>query len=338
MGNYESDEPEKRFPDFDSLFEAYASDLDKAVKRIGGMFRPAYRFGEDGSFEGFAPSVPCTVVSLFERGCVRRGLSYLEGGPEYRIRSPHIGGLADTVNSLYALKKAVYDDGLVTLSDFFRILRDNWEGSEALRRHMLNNYRYYGADNDEADAIAARLLDRFADSCASLETGYGYRFPAGVSTFGRQLEWAPGRLAAPHGRKSGEVLAANCSPTPGTDTLGATAVVRSYCQCPLKRMVTGAALDIRLLPSSVEGEDGTGALVSLFRGFVALGGFFMQTDIADPAVLREAQLHPEDHQTLSVRVSGWNARFVTLNKEWQDMVIGQAEGGSKSFGATGSCG
>ena len=61
------------------------------------------------------------------------------------------------------------------------------------------------------------------------------------------------------------------------------------------------------------------------RGFVELGGFFMQPDVADAAILREAQEHPGNYQTLSVRVSGWNARFVTLAREWQDMVIGEVE-------------
>ena len=51
----------------------------------------------------------------------------------------------------------------------------------------------------------------------------------------------------------------------------------------------------------------------------------MQPDVVDASLLREAQVHPENYQTLSVRVSGWNARFVTLNKEWQDMVIDQNE-------------
>ena len=39
---------------------------------------------------------------------------------------------------------------------------------------------------------------------------------------------------------------------------------------------------------------------------------------AGPIIRRE-----EDYQNLSVRVSGWNARFVTLNREWQDMIIAQ---------------
>ena len=51
----------------------------------------------------------------------------------------------------------------------------------------------------------------------------------------------------------------------------------------------------------------------------------MQPDVVDAALLREAQEHPENFGTLSVRVSGWNARFVTLDKEWQDMVIEQNE-------------
>ncbi|MBO5070543.1 MAG: hypothetical protein J6C37_09305 [Roseburia sp.] len=90
-------------------------------------------------------------------------------------------------------------------------------------------------------------------------------------------------------------------------------------------MVTGAALDVRLLPSSVKGEDGLDALAALIRGFVALGGFFMQMDVVEAETLKEAQKHPEDYQTLSVRVSGWNARFVTLNEEWQNMIIQEAE-------------
>ena len=102
-------------------------------------------------------------------------------------------------------------------------------------------------------------------------------------------------------------------------------MIRSYCKADLSKQTSGAALDVKLLPSSVKDESGLQALMSLLRGFVLLGGFFMQPDVVDASLLREAQEHPEDYQTLSVRVSGWNARFVTLNKHWQDMVIEQNE-------------
>ncbi len=310
------------FDSFEALYGAYVSDLRDKIEEI--YLREAARFEEQDKFK-WKRDHPCTVVSLFENDCVKRGLSYIEGGPVYNVTSPHIGGIADTVNSLYAIKKAVYDEKKISLTDLLKILKNNWEGEEALRQYVLNRYDYYGNDCDEVDGLAARLLSDFADICVSFNGKCGYSFPAGVSTFGRQLEWSRGRLAAPHGRRVGEVLAANCSPTPDTDREGATAVIRSYCKADLTKLATGAALDIRLLPSSVEGENGLEALISLMRGFVAHGGFFMQPDIADASLLREAQLHPENYKTLSVRVSGWNARFVTLDREWQDMVIKQNE-------------
>ena len=314
------------FANFEELYRQYVFDLHDRVEAI--FLDRQKKFTNSGvptKDWRWAEQLPCTVVSLFEQGCIEKGLSYLEGGPIYNVNSPHIGGLADTVNSLYAIKKLVFDEKRLTLGELTDILKRNWEGAETLRQYVLNKYTYYGNDHDEVDEIATRLLSDFADICNSLNGKCGYRFPAGVSTFGRQLEWSPKRLASPHGRRSGEVLAANCSPTPGTDKEGATAILRSYCKADLSKLATGAALDIKLLPSSVEGEDGLQALMALMRGFVTLGGFFMQPDVVDASLLREAQEHPENYQTLSVRVSGWNARFVTLNKEWQDMVIEQNE-------------
>ena len=314
------------FSDFDALYEKYVSDMHGAIEEI---FRTKFRkFAkrEDPSEPWkWVNHFPCTVVSIFEGGCIERGLSYLEGGPIYNVVSPHIGGLADTVNSLYAIKKLVFEEKKLSLTELCNVLKNNWEGEEPLRLYALNRYSYYGNDNDEVDAIAARLLSDFADISLSYNGKSGFRYPAGVSTFGRQLEWSPKRMASPHGRRANEVLASNCSPTPSTDKEGATAIIRSYCKADHRKHATGAALDIKLLTSSVEGEGGLLGLVSLIRGFVNLGGFFMQPDVVDASILRDAQTHPEEYTTLSVRVSGWNARFVTLDKEWQDMVIKQNE-------------
>ena len=76
----------------------------------------------------------------------------------------------------------------------------------------------------------------------------------------------------------------------------------------------------------MEGEDGIEALTSLMQGFVTLGGFFMQLDVVDAEILKAARENPQDYSTLSVRVSGWNARFITLNDKWQRMIIEQNGG------------
>ena len=311
------------FSNFDSLYKAFAADLRCKVEEIIAAINEAkftYTAGPTKDWR-WAPDTPCTVVSIFEGGCIEKGLSYLEGGPVYNVISPHIGGLPDVVNSLYAIKKMVFDEHKVAFCQLMDILKNNWQDHEALRLYALNKYSYFGNDNDEADAIAKTIIDDFSNSCDALNSAY--KTPAGVSTFGRQLEWSPYRFATPYGKKAHEVLAGNFSPTPGTDKEGATAIIQSYCKADLKRMVSGAALDIKLLPTAVNGENGVEAITSLIKGFVALGGHFMQLDIADAELLKKAQEHPEEYQNLSVRVSGWNARFVTLNQEWQDMIIAQ---------------
>ena len=313
------------FDSFEALYTAYLADLRSSVEEIVGFYCGLMR-GKDACGNWiWQEDTPCTVVSLFEGGCVESGRSYLEGGAVYNVRSPHFGGLADVVNCLYALQKLIYEDRLCTFSQLMSILRENWEGNEPLRQYAYNRYVYYGNDNDQCDRIAMRLVEDFAAICRDQEGRCGFKTPGGISTFGRQLEWSHARLATPYGRKKGEILAGNASPTPGTDRVGATGVIRSFGKPSLWKMVTGAALDLKLLPSAVKGETGITVLESLLQGFCACGGYFMQLDVADAAILREAQERPEDYATLSVRVSGWNARFVTLNRAWQDMIIAQTE-------------
>ena len=323
LKNYEN----VHFDSFEDLYAAFKADLNVRVHEVHQNVLNYFSVNEKGNAV-WRKNVPCTVVSLFEGGCIEKGLSYFEGGPQYNVVSLHVGGGPDLANMLYAIKKLVFDDHKVTFDELMAILKADWEGFEPLRQYARNHYAYYGNDNDECDGILARFLEDFADDCAECDKLSPIRTPAGCSTFGRQLEYAPHRLATANGFHKNAVLAANLSPTPGTDLNGATAIIRSYGKCRLEKQVNGAALDIRLLPSAVKGEDGINAIMGLMRGFLAVDGFFMQPDVADAETLREAQAHPENFQTLSVRVSGWNARFVTLNKEWQEMVINEISGGT----------
>lgn len=310
------------FDSFEDLLKAYKSDLCQTVKTIFknsvmGIFR-------DDEFN-FKSQTPCSAIALFEHCCIEKGLSYHEGGTVYTLRSPHIGGLPDVANSLYAIKKAVFEEKLVTFREFMNILKNNWDGNEALRIHILNGYVYYGNDNDEVDMIAADILDCFADICKELDALTPVKFVSGVSTFGRQIEWAPDRIASPFGRKKGEVLSGNLSPTPGTAAEGASAIIKSYCKANLKKQHSGAALDIGFIPSGTDTDNAITAIGGLIKSFVILGGFFMQIDTVDKQTLIDAQNNPSNYQNLSVRVSGWNARFVTMNKEWQDCIIDRTQ-------------
>lgn len=316
-----SQETPAHFDSSEQLYQAFLENLKAKIEEIYKTDVINFTGQEPGHDWQWKESIPCSVVSLLEEGCIESGRTYLAGGPVYTVISPHIGGAPDVGNSLYAIEKLVFEEKKVSFDELMHILQQNWEGYEPLRQYVKNSYSYYGNDNDEADRYTARVLDDFAALVEPLNGRCPIRFPAGVSTFGRQIEWAPARAATPFGSKRGEILSGNTSPTPGTDAAGATAVIRSYCKADLKKQVNGAALDVKLYPGTVEGENGVAALMALMQGFVRLGGCFMQLDIMDAEVLRQAQEHPEQYKTLSVRVSGWNARFVTLDREWQQMII-----------------
>ena len=305
------------FKSFDDLLSTYKEDLSRQIGEIYKIHIQA-RVNGDGSF---IKNVPCTTVSLFEQACIERGLSYQEGGTVYTVISPHFGGLPDVANSLYAIKKAVFDDKAFSFSEFMNILKNNWEDAEDSRKRVLNDYKYFGNDNDEADEIAVKIADAFTDICKTYDGKTPIRFISGISTFGRQIEWAPDRLATPFGRKKGEVLSGNLSPTPGTDFSGAASIIKSYCKINLIKQHSGAALDIRFSPKELCGENGIQAIIGLIRAFCNLGGFFMQLDTVSRETLIDAKEHPENYKNLSVRVSGWSARFVTMSREWQDMII-----------------
>ena len=327
----DSDDSIPSFSSAEAIYQAYLIQLKQVIyslyqKRITDVYEL-----REGRWRSIEPVKPSAVISLFEDGCLRKGQFYDDLGPDFTLRSPHIGGAPDVANSLHAIDQLIFREKKLTLVELIRLLRNNWEGAEPLRQYVRTRYTYYGNDADEADHWHSRLLNDFADivhQCAK-DRPCPVAFIPGVSTFGRQVDWLPNRTATAFGYRKGDILAGNDSPTPGTDCEGATAMIKSHCKADLVRQSCGAALDVKILPATLAGENGIEALIGLMRGFLALDGFFLQLDAVDVQTLLDAQLHPEDYKTLSVRVSGWNARFVTLNREWQNMIIernAQAQG------------
>lgn len=121
-------------------------------------------------------------------------------------------------------------------------------------------------------------LQCLADEVCTQKFFAGVLFPAGISTFGRQVtpEFLGHRTANPDGHKKGDFLSNNISPAPGTDLQGATATLRSYGSLDMKKLSGGTALEIKMSCATVRGEDGLEGLVDLFYAFCDLGCHFMQ--------------------------------------------------------------
>ena len=73
-------------------------------------------------------------------------------------------------------------------------------------------------------------------------------------------------------------------------------------------------------------EENKQKLISLLRAFFnQLEGFHVQFNVVSRDTLLDAQVHPEKHRDLIVRVAGYSAFFNVLSKETQDDIIERTE-------------
>ena len=133
--------------------------------------------------------------------------------------------------------------------------------------------------------------------------------------------------ATPDGRHNGDFSAANLSPVAGTDILGPTAAIRSYLKMHVNDLPAGAPIDLRFSKTSVVGEPGVQRLAGLVKAFVDLGGNMLTLTVTDVKELKKAMEEPEYYRHLRVRMGGWTAFFVMLNKEQQRLHIQRVEHG-----------
>ncbi len=259
-------------------------------------------------------------------------------GMKYNSTVYQIMGMATTVDSLVAIKKHVYDSNELTLSGLVEILKSNWEGSELLRREILNDSDKYGNGSGIADKLTASLYKYFAsvvngvpNSRGSKELGTQGYWKLGTLSIDKNVRVGALMKATPDGRLDGEPISKNLSSVIGMDRGGVTVFLNSVAKIDFTDFPHAGMVDVVLHPSAVSGEDGLIAFRGIVRAYFAMGGHSIQFNVFDSQLLRDAQREPEKYRSLQVRVCGWNVYFVQLEKVLQDAFIREAEK-SEAFG------
>jgi formate C-acetyltransferase len=76
----------------------------------------------------------------------------------------------------------------------------------------------------------------------------------------------------------------------------------------------------------LEGENKK-LFAAYLKTWADLGNSHIQFNVVDRQTLLDAQVHPEKHSDLMVRVAGYSAYFVHLHKAVQDDIIARTEQG-----------
>lgn len=233
-------------------------------------------------------------------------------------------GMVSAADSLAAVKKLVYDQGIVSMSDLREALARDWQGCEPVRRLCLEAPKY-GNGDEYADSIVADLYRFWADMCATYTSAWGGAMvPSGISI---TAHGPGGELvgATPDGRRSGQNLCdGTLSAAQGMDTNGPTALLRSALRVEQDTYQSNL-LNIKLHPTALASDGDMRKLAILVRTYLENGGKHMQFNVVDRETLREAQSQPEKHRNLVVRVAGYSAYFVQLGKRVQEDIIARHE-------------
>lgn len=260
------------------------------------------------------------TAGTFEK-CLRTGKDPLRGGgfdiTNYQLLSGSIGTAADC---LYAIQSAVYEKKLVTMEELIKALSVDFEGYEVLRQQLLHLPKY-GNDKKEVDALAKQIADHFLARVNAFRGPENTLLYPGLYNIDFKI-FANVTGATPDGRRFRDAIAEHCSPTPGAAKKGPTAILNSAATLPMKEGFASSVLHLTLDKNGYSmGADRIKIIDTLLRASEKKKIPVLSLTMYDKAELLDAQLHPEKHQDLIVRVWGFQARFTELDKELQDHII-----------------
>ena len=277
---------------------------------------------------------PCPYLSSLTKDCISRGRSYYDGGAVYGNRTANvcIVGIGTLANSLAAIRKLVFDDKAISMAQLKHALETNFEDASTnptgpAIQELCRHAPKYGNDDPYVDDIAKRCLNIVVKELRKHQTRPGQGYGATISPVAAHMSYGLICGATPDGRKASAPLSDACSPVQGTDVNGPTATIKSVANLEHINLVQGTIFNMKMHPGPLETRAGMQKWAGLIRTYFDLGGWEIQFNVVSAETLREAQKHPEDYRDLVVRVVGYSAFFVELEKVVQDDIISRTEHG-----------
>ena len=296
-------------------------DVTNSYKRQVAYFMELMAASENSYDVAQAEVTPFPFLSSLVSDCIKSGLDITEGGARYDFTEVQGVGIANVADSLAAIKKLVFQEQRISLSELVTVMWENFDNRESLRQMFLNDAPKYGNSEPFVDEIAKEVVYHFYEEVQKYENPRGGKFIPGLLTWTLAEGFGSATGATPDGRKIGEVFSDSIGATQGRDLEGPTALIESVTQIDYTPVVGGLSFNMKFTPTVLSTDDSVHKLQSLIRTYFELGGMQVQINVIDKDTLLEAQRFPEKYRNLIVRVSGWSARFTTLSKALQDDII-----------------
>lgn len=263
---------------------------------------------------------PKPLMSLMYEGCMESGLDVSAGGAMYNFGPGVVwSGLATYTDSMAAIKYLVYDQKKYTLAQLNEALKADFVGYDRILADCKAAPKY-GNDDDYADSIAAELIAYTEREHRKFKTLYSV-LSHGTLSISNNTPFGQVLGASANGRKAWLPLSDGISPSQGSDFKGPTAIVKSVSKMANDNMNIGMVHNYKIMSGLLDSIEGENSLVTLLKTASILGNGEMQFNYLQNETLLDAQVSPEEHRDLVVRVAGYSAFFVELCKDVQDEII-----------------
>ncbi len=242
-------------------------------------------------------------------------------GGKYNNFGIHGTGIATAADSLAAIKKYVFDEKTIGKREYIDAVESNFANTPELLHKLRYETPKLGNNDDYVDSIATQLLDTFGNALKGKENCRGGIFRAGTGSAMYYLWHADEIGASPDGRREKEPFGTNYSVSLFANVKGPVSVIASMTKQHFENAMNGGPLTLEFHQSVFADEDGIEKVGLLVKNFIDRGGHQLQLNTVNLEKMLDAQKHPENYKQLVVRIWGWSAYFVELDKEYQDHVI-----------------
>ncbi|MDR1656578.1 MAG: glycyl radical protein [Deltaproteobacteria bacterium] len=315
--------PADKFKSFDELWEAY---LSQHLYLMRAAFIQQYHVNRLRA-EHFAQPMGSAVHEL----CLEHGVDLHQ---EYIPEGLDFGyiefiGYATVVDSLAAIKKTVFEDHTLTMTEVVAALNDDFKGHEVTRA-ILKKAPRYGNSDPYADSLAKKLDRISVEYCQKYSVELGINNDIRYVPFTSHVPFGKVVSATPNGRTAWFPLSDGSSPSHGADLSGPTAILLSNFNSKNIDLSARASrmVNIKFSPSCVAGDEGTERLVEFIRSFVDLKLWHVQFNVINQDTLIAAQKDPASFRHLIVRIAGYSAYFTDLSLDLQNDLIARSNHGA----------
>jgi formate C-acetyltransferase len=259
------------------------------------------------------------LYTLFTDGCIQNDQDISAGGAIYNDYGILSVGLGNTVNSLFNIKKYVFEEKKYSTASINNIWINGNNGNQIELDKVLNENCHFGKDDTEVIQMTNLLISEAKSIIFPYRNKFGGRIKFGLSS-PNYLTCGEENEATFDGRKTGEPYSTHISSDGNVayTELISFASNLDYSGCSSNGNVVDFFVNSGLLINNFD------KFVQFIKYSIKQGFFEMQMNVTSSDILIDAKEHPDKHKDLIVRVWGFSAYFNDLPIDYKDTLINRA--------------